>query len=265
MNRTVAEAARILGVDAQQVKAWAWAFKDYLSRPANPVKGRPRKFTDSDVLALMLVAFYWEEHPDTEAIQARLGSEDHFDDRFREILYRHTPILQEPPEGLDETWRDGVFLGGGTVDGYLALARSYKESADALLDSALESGEPRECGYPVLFAYRHTLELYLKVVGEITTTTHSLKKCIALLEKRHGERIPSPVREWIAELDDIDPKGTAFRYVDEGAQKSLRYAEYWVDFNQFKHAMKCVFDMLDRAALRLMGAVVSPRHSRTPL
>jgi hypothetical protein len=52
---------------------------------------------------------------------------------------------------------------------------------------------------------------------------------------------------------------------DGRAEKPLRYAEYWVDFNQFKHVMKCVFDMLDRAALRLMGAVVLPRHPRTPL
>ena len=254
MNRTVAETARILGVNTQQVKTWAWTFKDYLSVQANPVKGRSRSFTDSDVLALILVAFYWEDHPDTEEIQARLGSEDHFDDRFRKILYQHTPILQEPPEGLDETWRHGVFLSGGTVDSYLSLARSYKESADALLDSALDSGEPREWGYPVLFAYRHSLELYLKVVGEIAETTHSLRRCISLLEKHQGEKIPSPAREWIAELDDIDPRGAAFRYADEKAGELLQYAEYWVDFNQFKHAMKCVFDMLDRAALRLMRA-----------
>jgi hypothetical protein len=259
MIRTVAETARILGVDAQQLKAWAWTFKEFLSRQANPGKRRPRSFTDSDVLALMLVAFYWEDDPDIEAIQARLGSEDHFDSRFREILYRHTPILQEPPEGLDETWRHGVFLNGGTVDGYLALARSYRESADELLNSALQSGEPREWGYPVLFAYRHSLELYLKVVGEISATTHSLERCVALLEKHHGQRIPAPARDWITELDAIDPRGTTFRYADEEAEAALRYAEYWVDFNQLKHAMGCVFDMLDHAALRLMGGVPPPR------
>lgn len=260
MDRTVSETARILGVDTRQVKAWAWTFKDYLSSRANPGKNRSRSFTESDVLALMLVTYYWEEDPDIESIQGMLGSEDHFEDRFREILYRHTPILQEPPDGLDETWTHGVFLNGGTVDGYLALARSYKEGADALLDSALKSGEPREWGYPVLFAYRHALELYLKVVGEMTDVTHSLKRCVAVLEKHHGEKIPSPAREWISEFDNIDPNGTAFRYVDEGAGQSLNYAEYWVDFHQLRHAMKCVFGMLDRAALRLMQAVVLPRN-----
>ena len=128
--------------------------------------------------------------------------------------------------GRGAAWRHGVFLNGGTVDGYLAPARSYKESADALLDAALKSAESREWGYPVLFAYRHTLELYLKVVGEIGVTTHSLKKCIDLIEQRHSQKIPSPSREWIIELDDIDPGGTAFRHTDGKAGESLQYAEY---------------------------------------
>jgi hypothetical protein len=259
MNRTVAQTARVLGVDLQQVKTWAWTFKEHLSRQANPGKAQARIFTDSDVLALMLVAFYWEDDPDLEAIRSRLNSQDHFDDRFRQILNRNTPILQEPPEGLDETWRHGVFLNGGTVDGYLALARSYRESADALLDSALNSGEPRNWGYPVLFAYRHALELYLKVVGKVTVETHSLKRCLMMLEKRHHQRLPSPVREWIAEFDSIDPGGTTFRYADEKSEAALRYAEYWVDFNQLQQAMTCVFDMLDRAAIRLMSGIQSPR------
>ena len=255
MDRNVSQTALILGVDRQQVKTWAWVFRDHLSCQANPGKGLPRRFTDSDVLALIFVALHWEDNPDLEAIQAGLNCQDQFDDHYREMLYRYTPILQEPPDGLDETWRHGVFLNGGSVDGYLALARSYKESADALLDSALKSGEPREWGYPVLFAYRHTLELYLKVVGEVGVNTHSLRKCVDLIEQRHGQRIPSPAREWIIELDGIDPGGTAFRYADGQVEESLRYAEYWVDFVQFKYAMTCVFRMLDHAALRLMGAV----------
>jgi hypothetical protein len=94
--------------------------------------------------------------------------------------------LQEPPDDLDETWRHGIFLNGGGVDEYLELARSYKQSADALLNSALKSGEPRDWGYPVLFAYRHALELYLKIIGEIQEPIPSLKDCIRDVEKHHG-------------------------------------------------------------------------------
>jgi hypothetical protein len=222
MNRSVADTARILGVDGEQMKAWAWTFKDHLSGRANPGKGRPRKFTDSDVLALIYVC------------------------QYRDLLDAHTPILQEPPDDLDETCRHGILLIDGYVEGYLALARNYRESADALLDSALKSGEPRDGGYPVLFAYRHTLELYLKIIGAIDEHTHSLKECVRLVEKRHGHRIPSPAREWIIELDEIDPAGTAFRYADEQG-RTMKHAEHWLDFVQFKFAMTRVFTMLDFA------------------
>jgi hypothetical protein len=252
MNRNVAETARIIGVDGQQTKVWAWVFKDHLSRQANPGQGRPRTFTDSDVLALMYVCARSEGGESIEDIRTGLDREDHFDDQYRDLLYAHTHILQEPPDDLDETWRHGILLIGGGVNGYLALARNYRESADTLLDSALKSGEPRDWGYPVLFAYRHTLELYLKIIGEIDEHIHSLKECVRLVEGRHGERLPSPSREWIIELDEIDPAGTAFRYADDQAG-AMKYAEYWLDFVQFKFAMARVFTMLDMAILRAAG------------
>jgi hypothetical protein len=249
MNRTVSEAARILGVNAQQVKNWAWLFKDNLSDQANPPKGRPRSFTESDVLALMHVAMHWEDEPNLEAIRIGLNCEHHFEDgRYRTMLYRHTPILQEPPEDLEETWSHGIILNGGGVHQYLELARNYRQGADALLESALRSGDPRDWGYPVLFAYRHTLELYLKIIGDIEAPIHSLKRCVHLVERRHKERIGSPMREWIVEFDKIDPYGTAFRYADDEA-RTLTYAEFWIDFAQLKHAMGLVFEVFDRAIL----------------
>jgi hypothetical protein len=250
MDRTVSQTARILGADVLQVKKWAWLFKDHLSAGANPAKGRPRSFTDADVLALMFVVMHWEDDPDMENIRIGLNTESHFEDYYREMLYRHTPLLREPPDGLDETWRHGILLNGGSVNQFLELARNYRQSAEAILDSALKSGEPREWGYPVLYAYRHTLELYLKVIGEIEKETHSLSDCVRLVEKRYRQRLGSPVREWIMELDAIDPMGTAFRYADDD-KRTLSYAEYWVDFVHFRYAMGLVFKMIDAAILRV--------------
>lgn len=51
---------------------------------------------------------------------------------------------------------------------------------------------------------------------------HSLEDCVRLVENRHAQRIGSPMREWIIELDKIDPHGTAFRYADDQAG-TLRY------------------------------------------
>jgi hypothetical protein len=244
VNRSVSETARVLEVSTQQTKDWAWTFKEQLSKSANPGKGHPRRFTDSDVLALIYVAMHWEDDPDIENIKIGLNLENHHDDCYKKFIYQATPILQEPPDDLDETWRHGIFLNG--ADDYLELARSYRQSAEALLDSALESPEPREWGYPILFTYRHTLELYLKVIGRIDDFTHSLKDCVSRVEKRHHHRIGSPVREWIIEFDRIDHRGTAFRYADDQAG-TLRWAEIWVDFVQLKFAMSRVFQLLDDA------------------
>jgi hypothetical protein len=92
MNRSVADTARILGVDGEQMKAWVWTFKDHLSGRANPGKGHPRTFTDSDVLALIYVCLRSECGEGVEDIQAGLEREDHFDDQYRDLLYAHTPI-----------------------------------------------------------------------------------------------------------------------------------------------------------------------------
>lgn len=249
--RTVSQVAQILGVNVQQVKVWAIRFREHLSGQANPPKGRQRVFTDSDVLALMHVCMHWEEAPDFENIEAGLNCEDHYhNEQYREMLFSHTPLLQEPPDDLDETWRHGIFLNGGGVDQFLELARSYKQSADTLLDSALNSGEPRDWGYPVLFAYRHALELYLKIAGNFLELTHSLEKCIQLVEQRHRRKIGSPVRDWIIEFDKIDPYGTAFRYADDQAG-TLKCAECWVDFVQLRHAMNHTFKALDEACLHV--------------
>jgi hypothetical protein len=261
MDRTVSQTARVLETDIQQVKTWAWLFKDYLSTGANPAKGQARTFTDADVLALLYVAFYWEDDPDLQSIRAGLNTEDHFEERFLEFLYQHTPILQEPPDGIDETWRSGIFLNAAGVDEFLGLARSYKQTAETLLESALKSGEPRDWGYPVLFAYRHTLELYLKIIGEIDDGIHSLRECVLRVEKRHGEKFPQQIKGWIMEFDSIDPIGTAFRYADD-QMKTLSHAEYWIDFAQFKYAMGLIFTMLDKAIARLGARGKQPKRNR---
>ena len=119
-----------------------------------------------------------------------------------------------------------------------------------MLDAALDSGEPLDFAYPVLFAYRHTLELYLKIIGEIGELTHSLKSCVDLVEKRRGGKIGSPIRDWILELDRMDPKGTAFRYAD-AESRAITYEEHWLDLVQFKFAMNRVFEVIDSAILHL--------------
>jgi hypothetical protein len=94
------------------------------------------------------------------------------------------------------------------------------------------------------------LELYLKTIGSITKRTHSLAKCVELVEKLHGEQFPPSAKRWIEDLDKIDPDpGTTFRY--EGDDGKQDYSEFWVDLRQFQFAMRQIFEMIDRAILRV--------------
>ncbi len=246
-------------MDAALVKRWAKLFGDYLSADANPAKGKTRVFSDQDMLVLTYVMNEWEDDPDLGAIKIGLNREEHFAAPYIEHLYLHTPLLQDPPEGMDETWRHGIlFSGGGRSHEYLELARNYRLVAESTLEQALNRDEADGWAYPVLFAYRHTLELYLKLIGEVDEVTHSLRRCVYLVEKRHGVTVPAPIRGWILELDQIDPAGTAFRYADEPG-KSGSYEERWFDFQHFKFAMKQVFDALDMAILKVKAEGKMPR------
>jgi len=261
MNRTVAQAAGVLGVDASKVKQWALVFEDYLSDAANPPKGTVRMFSDGDLMVLCYVWHEWEDNPDIEAIKIGLNLGNHFEEPFVQHLYLHTPLLQEPPDGLGESWRHGILICGvGGRHGYLELARNYRHVAESMLQSALDKNELDGWAYPILFAYRHTLELYLKLIGEVDEITHSIRDCVKLVEKRRGVKFPSPIREWMLELEQIDPAGTAFRYADEVPGPN-GYGEHWFDFAHFQFAMKLIFDMIDRAVLK-SGAQGKPARKK---
>ncbi|NWH04119.1 MerR family transcriptional regulator [Desulfobacter latus] len=90
MTYGVAETARIFGVDIQQLKTWAYQFRDNLSASTDPQKGMPRIFTEEDVLTLLYVNHFWEDEPDVGAIVAGLNSGCHFEAIYVHTLWNHT-------------------------------------------------------------------------------------------------------------------------------------------------------------------------------
>ncbi len=113
MRIGVSEVARILDIDRNLVKQWAFYFKEYLSADANPGKEVPRQFTLEDLRVLMYVYEHWEDNPDFESIRVGLNCGGHLDSPYYgNVLTSILPIFQQPPEELDETWRHGSLLGG---------------------------------------------------------------------------------------------------------------------------------------------------------
>lgn len=230
MLRTPSDVARLFDVERDVVKRWAYEFKDYLSKAANPPKGERRLFEDNDILVLAYAFEHWEDNPDIECINIGLNKEEFNESRYKEWLYLNTPIFQDIPDDIDETWRHGFLYNGSKTGDPVTVARSYKIAAIALIDDALKDGETHEFDYPVLYLCRHTIELYLKLLGKVDTWTHDLDSCMKQVENEFNQKITGMVKTWINEFHEMDEKGTAFRYSDNGSQ----YVEYWVDLIQLK-------------------------------
>jgi hypothetical protein len=256
MLRTPSEVARIFRVDRDQVKAWAYHFKEFLSPEANPPKGRTRQFRDEDIPILAYIYYHWEEKPDLESITYGLNRGDHRDYLFEEVLYLRSKVFQEPPDELDETWSHGFLFLGSKLGDPLGVARCYRLAVEEMIAAALRSNEAHQYDYPILYLSRHTLELYLKLLGpdrepeDKAGRSHSLEQCMREVEKIQGRKIGPWLRSWIEEFSAMDEGGTTFRYDNSGQPC---YVEYWVDLRQLRYAMDKLCSAFEEAFWKQKG------------
>ncbi len=236
--RTIADIARLFKVDRETVKQWGTTFADYLS--AAPKKGATRYFTESDTRVFALVNHYWEDEPDLEHIQALLNSGEHNGELFVTFVQQHTPVFQEVPDDLDETWTHGVLFSSMWIRPLIEVARAYKYAADELVKEALGCSEPHLLDYPILYTYRHTLELYLKIAlndqEQARKHGHDLVALAKAVERKHGKKIADWVMIRLAEFNEVDPLSDLFRYADKAPQHR-QHVEMWIDFTQLKSVM----------------------------
>jgi hypothetical protein len=175
----------------------------------------------------------------------------------------HT-IFQDVPSEIEETWRHGALLGGmaeGSVTAAV-LASSFKRAGDVLLKVALESGSADDFAYPVLFNYRHSIELYLKAVVQPGNLNHGLRALVSqfkdFVRKTFNEEVPASLIRALLEFDDFDPRSTAFRYPEVGirSRSNKEGAEVWVDFR----ALESTMDRVERAFRCVLGALRKASH-----
>jgi len=92
-------------------------------------------------------------------------------------------VFQEAPDEIDETWTHGALLGGMVENCYkqIAIADAYMLAGRTLVAEALESREGYDLLYPILFNYRHAVELYLKAILRPSFRSHDLRPLCASL------------------------------------------------------------------------------------
>lgn len=170
-------------------------------------------------------------------------------------------IFTDPPDGLgEEEFYFGTFAPGMGSMVNVEVARAFAEAADRLMEAAAAQQESWEAAYPILFCYRHALELYLKSLLPDRAQGHRLNDLVQSLKPYLESRYPVDQVVWlterIAEFDRIDPKSTVFRYPD-GPATSYKNGEEpspetWVDFRRLQRVTKRIFKALEWVRLHRM-------------
>ena len=214
---SVSEAARSLVVDRKTIMDWSYHFSEYLSEGSKPPKGKQRFYTIEDIRVFAYVLLYWEEKPDIEYIKLGLNSQEYYDiEPIDNLIAQIVPIFQEPTEENININSSIIFGGLSALEDMLSLANAFKKSGDMLIEATKDVDYHYDYVNPILFQYRHAVEIYLKSTLEKTIKTHNLLKLYerfeALMKDKHKTEIPDWFKNIVNAFDGVDPHGDIFRY-----------------------------------------------------
>lgn len=243
---TISDVAKALGVKPELIKRWGKLFPEYLSPSASWIgKARVYSQTDIQILALICEQHDWEEDDgDYSDIYSALNSGEQFEERYLQIAYFTTPVFQQPPEMLDATWTHGVLIGGMTLRDWLSIAQSFKLCADTLVEQALISESAYLFTYPILYNYRHAIELYLKIATNSDTQTeriHRLRYFVKKLVQQHNAKLSKWSQDYLDQWSQLDEESKTFRYGENWPE-----GELWVDLKQLKTITGRLCDELEK-------------------
>ena len=123
------------------------------------------------------------------------------------------PIFDEPPDDLGEhEFEFGHLLISGFTADTIEIAWAFRAAGDRLLEAAADSRESWEAAYPILFCYRHALEVNLKAVTPGISKGHDLKTLWERVRDSIKDRYPTDqiglLGDPIMEFHDIGPRST---------------------------------------------------------
>jgi hypothetical protein len=166
------------------------------------------------------------------------------------------PLFQDPPDDIEEDW-SGFLIGGMAQTDELALVRSYKMAADAVVAKALKSADlSYEFAYPALYLYRHVIELYLKLIVQPAKPSHAIIKLArqfkAIVQSKLKMKIPAWVMDRFREFAEIDPDSQSFRYTkDRQGDQIWLPGETWVSFRHLRKTMDVLASGFEKAYFAL--------------
>ena len=159
------------------------------------------------------------------------------------------PIFEVPPDDM-EIQIGALFVNWAGSSGRetVEMARAYRTAGDRLLNMAVKASETWQAVDPILFCYRHAVELYLKILFPEATKEHGLRKLGAALTPRLKSRYRVDQITWLCdrinEFHAVDPRSTAFRYADSCHQQAS--PELWIDFHHLRNVTCMIFEAFEQ-------------------
>ncbi len=180
------------------------------------------------------------------------------------------PLFEEPSEEIQRTdpysGPQGFMFGGMALPTRAELGSQYYDAANIIIE-AIRRGdcEDYKLANPVLFLYRHWLELTIKYLIGSDVKGHNLAALADsfgdMVRKQFAVDLPPWVTARLKEIAAIDPGSTAFRYAENYDPRRKTDVpvdgEVYVSFSHLQEAMAALMGVFER-----LGVGWSPERDR---
>ena len=176
------------------------------------------------------------------------------------------PLFEEPTEdiGRSDEWSEPLgFLFDPMFDqSKPVLSQQFLDAANLLVESVRRMDcEDYKLTFPVLFLYRHSIELVLKAALGKKTNEHRLDvlsyQFSLLCKEQYGQSVPRWITDRLKEIAEIDPNSEAFRYAEIKDKTSKDYKplllERHVNIHHLQRAMTALHSALAGVVGKLDG------------
>jgi hypothetical protein len=138
------------------------------------------------------------------------------------------------------------------------LANEYYMAASLLVDAAVEKHRVWMCVHPILYLYRHAIELELKGLVRPQKPNHDLDTLTNALIKNFSDAHNIDIAAgWVVkiirEFSAIDKRSTGFRYVKELGGERIHASEYEVDVKALKEKLEPLFLLFLTLRMQRLG------------
>jgi hypothetical protein len=167
-------------------------------------------------------------------------------------------------------WNKGISFSNDGIARHVHIWDGYMSAGEALVEDCRRNPQERQfLVYPILFAYRHAIELAMKWIltmygGQIGNDIahHDLwqlwKLCRQVIDRAgDGDGATDIVEKIVKEMHDLDKSALAFRYGIDKNNKSPKLPDGHYDLENIRDAMTGVghfFDGTDGMLSDLAGA-----------